>query len=175
MLDEQLVCQQDPLKQPEITLKTVPRRYILHSNVLVLNPSCLPYSLRNLDNTHLRMPRFLRFNSLTSADRNSPQLITPLLQLILGTVTIGPWLLVLTYDLVLYIFRSLAYDIPFIGGRSRGSQRPRAPSFAERPSGRARTFSIPGIGSTGNEDEEGVKWRSRDAQKQADLGREKKD
>lgn len=112
---------------------------------------------------------------LTSADRTSPQLITPLLQLILGTVTIGPWLLVLTYDLVLYIFRALAYEIPFIGGRARGNQRPRAPSFAERPSGRARTFSIPGIGSTGNEDEQGVKWRSRDAKKQAVPGRKEKD
>lgn len=116
------------------------------------------------------------FPSIPSPAQNPLlQLITPLLQLILGTVTIGPWLLVLTYDLVLYIFRALAYDIPIIGGRARGSQRPRAPSFAERPSGRARTFSIPGIGSTGNEDEEGVKWRSRDAKKQADLGREEKD
>lgn len=115
------------------------------------------------------------FHSIPSPAQKHPQLITPLPQLILGIVTIGPWLLVLTYDLVLYIFRALAYDIPFIGGRARGSQRPRAPSFTERPSGRARTFSIPGIGSTGNEDEEGVRWRSRDAKTPADPRREGED
>ena len=64
---------------------------------------------------------------------------------------------------MLYIFRAAIYEVPYIGGRARGRQRPRAPSLAERPSGRPRTFSIgPGIssGSGGeNEDQEGFKQR----------------
>lgn len=59
-------------------------------------------------------------------------------------MTIGPWLLLLFYDLLLYIVRAATYEVPFVGGRARGRRRPRAPSLAERPNGRARTFSIGG-------------------------------
>lgn len=65
-------------------------------------------------------------------------------QLLLGLLTMGPWLLMIVYDLLLYIFRAFTYEIPYIGGRARGRQRPRAPSLAERPSGHRRTFSIGG-------------------------------
>lgn len=54
---------------------------------------------------------------------------------------IGPWLALLVYDLVLYLFRSAAYEIPYIGGRARGKARPRAPSLTERPTGHRRRFS----------------------------------
>ncbi|KAL8862057.1 MAG: hypothetical protein Q9178_001512 [Gyalolechia marmorata] len=64
--------------------------------------------------------------------------------LLLGLLTIGPWALLIVYDLLLWIFRSIFYIIPFVGGRARGKKRPRAPSLSERPSGRARTFSIGG-------------------------------
>ncbi|KAH8598770.1 hypothetical protein B0O99DRAFT_683523 [Bisporella sp. PMI_857] len=62
--------------------------------------------------------------------------------LFLGALTIGPWLIVIIYDMVLFIFRITTYDIPYIGGRARNRPRPRAPSLSERPSGRARTFSL---------------------------------
>ena len=61
--------------------------------------------------------------------------LTYILQLLLGIITIGPWLLLIVYDLVLYVFRAIAYEVPYFGGRARGRQKPRAPSFAERPSG----------------------------------------
>ncbi|KAH8732582.1 hypothetical protein GQ44DRAFT_603033 [Phaeosphaeriaceae sp. PMI808] len=62
--------------------------------------------------------------------------------LFLGIVTIGPWLALLLYDLVLYIFRAIAYEIPIVGGRARGKVRPRAPSLTERPTGHRRRFSL---------------------------------
>ena len=71
---------------------------------------------------------------------------------------IGPWALLLVYDAVLYIFRAATYDMPYIGGRARNRPRPRAPSLSERPSGRARTFSltVPGMPSTIDEAEEPI-------------------
>lgn len=75
-------------------------------------------------------------------------------------MTIGPWLLLLFYDLLLYIVRAATYEIPIWGGRARGRRRPQAPSLAERPNGRARTFSIGGSLS-GSEIEEKVFLRRR--------------
>ena len=68
------------------------------------------------------------------------------MQVFLGLITIGPWLVLVVYDVLLYIFRSVVHEVPVVGGRSRGSQRPRAPSLTARPSGRPRSFSF-GIGS----------------------------
>lgn len=86
------------------------------------------------------------------------------LQLLLGILTIGPWALLLVYDLLLWIFRSIFYIIPFVGGRARGKKRPRAPSLSERPSGRVRTFSIGGTQLAGTEasETEGLKERILD-------------
>lgn len=85
------------------------------------------------------------------------------MQLVLGTIIIGPWLLLLLYDIVLYLWRSATYELPYIGGRARGKLRPRAPSLAERPDGRhRRTISMPGIARP-NEDgasSTGVIWNS---------------
>lgn len=86
-------------------------------------------------------------------------------QLLLGALTIGPWFLLIVYDAVLYIFRTATYDFPYIGGRARNRPRPRAPSLSERPSGRARTFSltVPGVSTTAvaaaEETVEGLKRR----------------
>ncbi|KAG5296720.1 hypothetical protein I7I48_05633 [Histoplasma ohiense] len=62
--------------------------------------------------------------------------------IILGTIIIAPWAFLILYDLLLYIWRAFTYEIPVIGGRARGRQRPQAPSFSERPDGRRRTFSL---------------------------------
>lgn len=58
----------------------------------------------------------------------------------------GPWALLIVYDLVLYLFRTTTYDLPYIGGRARNRPRPRAPSLSERPGGKSRTFSLTVLG-----------------------------
>lgn len=70
-------------------------------------------------------------------------LISP--QLFLAIVTFGPWIALLVYDIVLYLWRSATFDLPQIGGRARGRQRPRAPSLKERPDGHRRQFSVAGV------------------------------
>jgi hypothetical protein len=69
------------------------------------------------------------------------------LQILLGVIAIGPWLLLIVYDMILYLFRTATYEIPYIGGRARNRPRPRAPSLSERPSGKPRSFSltVPGV------------------------------
>ncbi|KAF2735034.1 hypothetical protein EJ04DRAFT_563697 [Polyplosphaeria fusca] len=62
--------------------------------------------------------------------------------LVLAIIVIGPWAVLLLYDLLLYMFRSATYEIPYVGGRARGRARPRAPSLTERPSGHRRKFSL---------------------------------
>ena len=44
--------------------------------------------------------------------------------------------------MVLYLFRTATYEIPYLGGRARNRPRPRAPSLSERPSGKPRSFSL---------------------------------
>ena len=60
----------------------------------------------------------------------------------MGFLVIGPWALLIIYDMLLYIFRSVYYEVPVIGGRAQGRQRPRAPSLTERPDGHRRAFSF---------------------------------
>ncbi|CAG8976246.1 hypothetical protein HYALB_00009419 [Hymenoscyphus albidus] len=62
--------------------------------------------------------------------------------LLLGFIAIGPWILLIVYDVLLYIFRTATYEIPYVGGRARNRPRPRAPSLSERPSGTRRRFSL---------------------------------
>ena len=77
--------------------------------------------------------------------------------------------MLVVYDLVLYIVRSIIHELPFVGGRARGRQRPRAPSLTERPSGKRRTSLaglVSGVGTgTGSEvmleDDQEVKSRQR--------------
>ncbi len=71
----------------------------------------------------------------------------------MGIITIGPWLLLIVYDTILYIFRTATYEIPYVGGRARNRPRPRAPSLTDRPSGKKRTISIsipPGVAVGGD-------------------------
>ncbi|KAI5204860.1 hypothetical protein E4T39_03341 [Aureobasidium subglaciale] len=58
--------------------------------------------------------------------------------MLLGIVTIGPWALLLVYDLLFYVYRSCAYHTPLFGGKAQGKRRPRAPSLTERPNGEKR-------------------------------------
>ncbi|KAF4552298.1 Hypothetical protein D9617_10g072790 [Elsinoe fawcettii] len=60
----------------------------------------------------------------------------------LGIITIGPWLLMFFYDVLLYIWRALTHDLPFVGGAAYGKRRPRAPSLVTRPNGHRRRFSL---------------------------------
>jgi hypothetical protein len=69
--------------------------------------------------------------------------LTNLSQLLLGCIAIGPWLLLIVYDALLYLFRTATYEIPYIGGRARNRPRPRAPSLSERPNGIARRLTLP--------------------------------
>lgn len=57
-------------------------------------------------------------------------------------LVIGPWLAFILYDILLYIWRTATWRIPYIGGRARGKQRPRAPSLTARPSGHKRQLSF---------------------------------
>ena len=50
-------------------------------------------------------------------------------QLLLAVVNISPWIIAITYDLVLYIARRVWHEVPVWGGRARGEIRPRAPSM----------------------------------------------
>lgn len=62
-------------------------------------------------------------------------------QIFLGLFVIGPWLFLVVYDIALYIFRTVHFHTPVIGGRAQGQQRrPRAPSLRARPDGEAREF-----------------------------------
>jgi hypothetical protein len=74
----------------------------------------------------------------------------------MALLTIGPWALVFLYDLLLYLWRAIHYEIPFIGGRARGRARPRAPTLTERPSGDPRTLGLAGISSRVEDDAIGI-------------------
>lgn len=74
---------------------------------------------------------------------------------ILGLITILPWTALLLFDFVLYIVRMALYEMPVVGGRARGAQRPRAPSLNERPDGGARKVFVLGGGQSNDTAGEG--------------------
>ncbi|KAB8339206.1 hypothetical protein FH972_022140 [Carpinus fangiana] len=70
--------------------------------------------------------------------------------LLLIVVIIAPWVVFLVYDILLYFWRSAAHEIPFVGGRARGRQKPSAPGLSEISSGHANTPDMrnaPNLGS----------------------------
>jgi hypothetical protein len=90
----------------------------------------------------------------------------------------GPWVLLVVYDIILFLVRTVMYDVPVVGGRARNRPRPRAPSLAERPSGRPRTFSmtVPGLSSLPNptpdsttDARDGVRHRSKHGESTRDV------
>lgn len=83
---------------------------------------------------HLERPGATR-NSLTCYSSQ---------KVILGIITIFPWAVLLVFDVSLYLWRTVGYEFPVVGGRARGMQRPRAPSLNERPDGQRRAFGLAG-------------------------------
>ncbi|PTU21389.1 hypothetical protein P175DRAFT_0515537 [Aspergillus ochraceoroseus IBT 24754] len=66
--------------------------------------------------------------------------------ILLGILTILPWAVLIVFDFGLYIWRILTYEIPVVGGRARGMQRPRAPSLNELPDRLRLGLSYPSSG-----------------------------
>ncbi|MCJ1325424.1 hypothetical protein MMC10_002087 [Thelotrema lepadinum] len=64
--------------------------------------------------------------------------------LLLAFLSIGPWLLFIIYDFLLYVFRTFLHEVPYFGGRAHGERRPPIPSLSERPDGRPRRVSLVG-------------------------------
>lgn len=128
--------------------------------VLVLTATCTFDSYRDMADTILRKSSSIWYIKSTM---NCNLLVH---QLLLGVATIGPWAVMIVYDLLLYIVRSITYEIPYFGGRARGRRRPRAPSLAERPNGRPRSFSISvqaPSSSSDNEEKSVLRERLRDS------------
>lgn len=60
----------------------------------------------------------------------------------------------------------ILWELPFIGGRARGQQRPRAPSLNERPDGQRRAFGLRGVQvnpGNGDGEEDGSRRSPRNA------------
>lgn len=95
-----------------------------------------------------------------SADTHPPSLAP---QIFLTLVTIAPWAALIAYDLLLYCARALAHEVPLVGGRARGAQRPRAPSLTEHANGHRRRFSLRDLKerAAGAEEEAGDGVRER--------------
>ncbi|CAG8940300.1 unnamed protein product [Penicillium salamii] len=82
-------------------------------------------------------------------------------QFFLGVVTIGPWAFLVLLDATIWIYRMIIWDFPWIGGRARGRQRPRAPSLNARPGGQRRAFGLRGVETdTGGSDGDDRDWGS---------------
>ncbi|KAJ5287633.1 hypothetical protein N7478_003319 [Penicillium angulare] len=64
---------------------------------------------------------------------------------LLGLITILPWFALIVFDAGLWLYRIIHWELPWIGGRARGQQRPRAPSLNERPDGQRRAFGLRGV------------------------------
>ncbi|KIW65459.1 hypothetical protein PV04_07717 [Phialophora macrospora] len=61
--------------------------------------------------------------------------------LILALLNLAPWILAILYDFLYYVCRQVWHEVPFVGGRAQGAQRPRAPSLRDR----ARRMSLKDI------------------------------
>lgn len=75
-------------------------------------------------------------------------------QFFLGLITIGPWAFLVFLDAIIWLYRLILWEIPWIGGRAGGRQRPRALSLNERPGGQRRAFGLRGV-ETDTGDSEG--------------------
>lgn len=74
-------------------------------------------------------------------------------QFFLGLVTIGPWAFLILLDATIWLYRMIVWELPWIGGRARGRQRPRAPTLNERPDGQRRAFGLRGVEGDGDGDD----------------------
>jgi hypothetical protein len=46
------------------------------------------------------------------------------LQTFLAILVIGPWIIALAYDIILWVVRAIYFEIPVIGGRATGQRPP---------------------------------------------------
>ncbi|KAJ5916551.1 hypothetical protein N7504_000566 [Penicillium tannophilum] len=74
--------------------------------------------------------------------------------LLLGFITIVPWFALILFDAGLWLYRIILWELPWVGGRARGQQRPRAPSLNERPDGQRRAFGLRGVESDSGPDQD---------------------
>ncbi|KAJ9610491.1 hypothetical protein H2200_005268 [Cladophialophora chaetospira] len=88
--------------------------------------------------------------------------------LILATINMTPWILAILYDLLYYVCRRVWHEIPFIGGRAQGAQRPRAPSFRDR----ARRMSLRDLVTGGEGSGGSTGRRGQEKAHRRDLSRE---
>ncbi|KAJ5687744.1 hypothetical protein N7536_010363 [Penicillium majusculum] len=93
----------------------------------------------------------------------------------LGIITIGPWAFLVFLDAIIWIYRLILWEVPWIGGRARGRQRPRAPSLNERPGGQRRAFGLRGVetdtGDSEGADRDDSPWSKRERDRD-DPGKE---
>jgi hypothetical protein len=71
----------------------------------------------------------------------------------------------------------ILWEFPWIGGRARGHQRPRAPSLQERPDGQRRAFGLHGVETDGADSDSGKSGSatsSKSPERSQDAGRENK-
>ncbi|ETI26045.1 hypothetical protein G647_02822 [Cladophialophora carrionii CBS 160.54] len=87
--------------------------------------------------------------------------------LILAILNMVPWILAILYDFLYYVCRQIWHEVPFIGGRAQGAQRPRAPSLRDR----ARRMSFKDILTGGPGAGEGSETRRNQGHRR-DLSRE---
>ncbi|KAJ5135575.1 uncharacterized protein N7515_004853 [Penicillium bovifimosum] len=73
---------------------------------------------------------------------------------LLGLITIGPWAFLILLDAVIWLYRLILWELPWVGGRARGRQRPRAPSLNERPGGQRRAFGLRGVETDSGDSDE---------------------
>jgi hypothetical protein len=122
--------------------------------------SILPSELTHLESWAARIfvsfPSFLRSWSLAPLPDDAVADLPRIPQFLLGLITIGPWAFLIFLDATIWIYRLILWEIPWIGGRARGRQRPRAPSLNERPGGQRRAFGLRGV-ETDTGDSEGGK------------------
>ncbi|KAJ5808300.1 hypothetical protein N7474_009569 [Penicillium riverlandense] len=91
-------------------------------------------------------------------------------QFVLGLITIVPWGVLLVFDAILYLYHLLLYELPVVGGRARGQQRPRAPSFNEGP---VRVLGLSGVDDPDDEEgEEGLHAEGKEADTDPRDGKE---
>lgn len=69
---------------------------------------------------------FVRFYRILPISLNTNRI-----QLFLAVLNMSPWILAILYDFLLWVTRSVWYEIPIYGGRARGETRPRAPSLRD--------------------------------------------
>jgi hypothetical protein len=77
--------------------------------------------------------------------------------ILLGIITIIPWAVLIAFDASLWLYRMIIWEFPWIGGRARGQQRPRAPSINERLEESRRSLRLGSV-----EVDESERGRSRD-------------